>query len=416
MIRRLAVALGAAGAAVTMLAGSAAASTGGAYYAPDQAGYTATGAHFKEVSVNAWLPDASRFSREIGRLGLSLEMRTPAKVIDLTIYACTDSTCRPGGRPVTNRYRLAFKVYNRSTHAVICSSAIATSTCPQVNQAWNKARFASGHTVGLVLFYQQDPGFMMVTAGGQRYLDYEPGQRLLINQARIGVELGGTPWSTVPFRAPAREMRLASFGVPVGPPYEAEFSTYKGQTSCLNSWWTRHQVETTGNGTAGPVEARRMACPISAVTSGSTWNGNRPRRQAASLAWPAARPVWRGQRAHLPGRPGRALVCSIRTACRAATKLSSSWLYRGTEPVVQSQWGGAGASGVQRGLRPSPGRAGGSAAGARVLRRVQSSRTPRAAGRQQYGHPGPKALCRCAQFTSCAVFTASVSSAHPDSP
>jgi hypothetical protein len=70
------------------------------------------------------------------------------------------------------------------------------------------------------------------------------------------VELGSTPWSAVRYRAPARETRLASFGVPVGPPYEAEFATYKGQSSCLNSWWTRHQVEMTSNGTAGLVDAR----------------------------------------------------------------------------------------------------------------------------------------------------------------
>ena len=143
MIRRLVVALGAAGAAVAMLAGSAAASTGPAYYAPDQAGYTATGARFEVVEVNAWLPDASRFSREIGRLGFSLEMLTPALVIDLSVYACTDSTCRPGGRPVTNRYRLAFKIYKRSTHALICSTA--NSTCPGVPRAWNNARLAPGH-------------------------------------------------------------------------------------------------------------------------------------------------------------------------------------------------------------------------------------------------------------------------------
>ncbi len=56
MIRRLAVALGAAGAAVTMLAGSAAASTGPAYYAPDQAGYTATGARFQVVERQCLAP------------------------------------------------------------------------------------------------------------------------------------------------------------------------------------------------------------------------------------------------------------------------------------------------------------------------------------------------------------------------
>ena len=34
-----------------------------------------------------------------------------------------------------------------------------------------------------------------------------------------------------------RRRPAASFGIPVGPPYEAEFATYQGQSSCLNSWW-----------------------------------------------------------------------------------------------------------------------------------------------------------------------------------
>ena len=33
-----------------------------------------------------------------------------ALVIDLSVYACTDSTCRPGGRPVANRYRIGDSV------------------------------------------------------------------------------------------------------------------------------------------------------------------------------------------------------------------------------------------------------------------------------------------------------------------
>jgi hypothetical protein len=63
---------------------------------------------------------------------------------------------------------------------------------------------------------------MQAWAGDHQYIGYVPGQGVLINQARIGVELGSTPWTTVPFRAPTSELRLASFGVPVGPPYEAE--------------------------------------------------------------------------------------------------------------------------------------------------------------------------------------------------
>jgi hypothetical protein len=255
MIRRLVVALGAAGAAVTMLAGSAAASTGPAYYAADQAGYTATGARFKVVEVNAWLPDASRFSREIGRLGFSLEMLTPALVIDLSVYACTDPTCRPGGRPVTNRYRLAFKIYHRSTHALICSTA--NSTCPGVPRAWNNARLAPGHQAGLSLFYDHRNGALFAGAGRYAYNNYPANSGMVVNQVRVGVELGNTPWSAVPFRGPARETRLASFGVPAGPPYEAEIGTYSGQGSCLNSWWVRHELAMTSDGTSRPaVEAR----------------------------------------------------------------------------------------------------------------------------------------------------------------
>lgn len=259
MIRRLVVALTAAGvsaaAAAAMMTGSAAASTGPAYYSSDQAGYAATGAYFREIEVNAWLPDASRFSREIGRLGFLLEMRTPALVIDLSVYACTDSTCQPGGPPVTNRYRLAFKVYNRSTHAVICSTA--NSTCPAVPRAWNNARLAPGHRVGLSLFYDNQHGGLFAGAGGYSYGNYPADKGIVVNQARIGVELGSSPWSDVPFRAPSSEMRLASFGVPVGPPYEAEIVTYSTHASCLNSWWERHELEMTSDGTSGTaVEAR----------------------------------------------------------------------------------------------------------------------------------------------------------------
>jgi hypothetical protein len=265
---------------MTMLAGSAAASTGPAFYAPDQAGYSATGAYFSEVEVNAWLPDASRFSRELGRLGFSLEMLTPARVMDLSVYACTDASCKPGGRPVTNRYRLAFKVYNRSTHALICSTA-ATS-CPGVPRSWNNARLSPGRQAGLVLFYDPGNGDVEAGAGDQLYIGYAPGQGLLINQARIGVELGSTPWSAVPFRAPGRETRLASFGVPAGPPYEAEFATYKEHTSCLNSWWTRHQLEMTSSGGSGPaVEARpqglsNLGCDFGVYLE----------RQVAGQMWP----------------------------------------------------------------------------------------------------------------------------------
>ena len=70
MFQRMVTLLAVLGAAVTMTAGSAAASTGPAKHSPAEAGYAATGARFKEAEVNVTLPGASRFASEIGRVQL----------------------------------------------------------------------------------------------------------------------------------------------------------------------------------------------------------------------------------------------------------------------------------------------------------------------------------------------------------
>ena len=155
------------------------------------------------MEVNAWLPDASRFSREIGRLGFSLEMLTPALVIDLSVYACTDSTCRPGGRPVTNRYRLAFKIYQRSTHAA--DLLHRELDLPGSASRLEQRQACAGPPAGLSLFYDHRNGALFAAAGRYAYNNYPANAGMVVNQARIGVELGSTPWSAVPFRAPARE-------------------------------------------------------------------------------------------------------------------------------------------------------------------------------------------------------------------
>ncbi len=54
--------------------GSAAASTGSAYYSADQAGYVATGAKFKFAGGTVRLPDASHYARELGRVGVSIQL------------------------------------------------------------------------------------------------------------------------------------------------------------------------------------------------------------------------------------------------------------------------------------------------------------------------------------------------------
>ena len=70
------------------------------------------------------------------------------------------------------------------------------------------------------------------------------------------MELGATPWSTTPFRAPAAATRLAEFGVPTAPPAEAEIAADNGHGTCFTSWWAHHWVKMTRKGSSGgAVEA-----------------------------------------------------------------------------------------------------------------------------------------------------------------
>jgi len=230
------------------------------FYSPEQAGYAATGARFKVAEVRVKLPYASKFTRELGRVGVSVQLWSAAAVLDLRVSACTDTFCHPGGTPVTRRYSVALRVFSRSTGGLICSTS--NSTCPSVPASWNDARFAPGRTVELSLLYDHTNGFVDASVGipgtntGADYLNYSPGAGINFRQARIGMEFGPSPWSEIPFRAPASETFLASFWVPTRPA-EAELAPYSGNGGCFDSWWTSHRVKMTNDGTSGAaVEAR----------------------------------------------------------------------------------------------------------------------------------------------------------------
>ena len=74
MVRRIGLLLAATTLAVTGVAAAASASTGAPAYSPEQAGYAATGAHFKVAEVWVKLPDASRFAHELGSLSVSVQL------------------------------------------------------------------------------------------------------------------------------------------------------------------------------------------------------------------------------------------------------------------------------------------------------------------------------------------------------
>jgi hypothetical protein len=264
MVKRAGLLLAVISAAVIGTAGSAAASTGGPAYSKEQAGYSVTGARFSDVDVNVKLPDPGRFAAETGQVAFSVQLWTTHEVVDLRVYACTDASCLPGGKPADREYRLAFTRYSRSTRAVLCTTT--NSSCFATAASWNRARFHSGRTVGFQLLFEPKYDTFQASVNGQDYLGYEPPPGIVFNQARIGVEFGATPWTADPVRVPAHRTAVATFGVPVGPPYEAEFVTYSGESGCVSSWYAHHRVQMTSTGSAagrliaGPLGLSNLGC------------------------------------------------------------------------------------------------------------------------------------------------------------
>lgn len=267
VFRRLALLTATAGAVAVMATGAAAAGSGSAYYSPDQGGFAITGAHFKVAEVRVTLPDASHFAREIGRVGLGVQLWSTATVIDLRVSVCTDSACQPGGSPVTRKYRPVLRVFSRATGSLICSTG--DKTCPGTPSAWNSVRFSPGKSVDMSLFYDHSNGFLdagMEVVGGSSgvdYTGYSPGTGVVFGQARIAAELALSPWSTVSVRHPSARLKLAKFWEPSKAPFEAELGNDGRSSGCITGWWTRHKLKLTGNGTSsGTLDAQ----------PGSLWN------------------------------------------------------------------------------------------------------------------------------------------------
>ncbi len=261
LVARMAVAIaGMSIAALTIgsTAGSAAASTaqpersGPSLTSGEAAGYVVTGAHFANVSSWVRLPDPASFSREIGSLTISAQLWTASSVLDLKLTACTDSSCRPGGKPAEQKYHLEFDAYSRTTGALICSTAgTGSQRCPNVPRSFTRARFAAGRTVSLGLNYPIP--HQWVFANGYTY----PVQKgTVFTQARLGVEFGPTPFASASFRAPKSAVPVVTFDRPKPPPYFAEIVVEKGSAGGIAGWWTHHELRMTSGGSpGGHVEA-----------------------------------------------------------------------------------------------------------------------------------------------------------------
>jgi hypothetical protein len=231
------------------------------------AGYVVTGTRFRNAEISVRLPHASRVAPELGSVGVTIQFWTARTVLDLKVVACTDVHCRPGGRPVNRYYRPVFSVYNRKTRELICStSATGPLRCPHAPRAWSRLRFAPGTTLAFSLVYPPLYGSVFVGVsdgprGGSYYYDVPadaagtPTQDY--SQARIGVELGASPWAAVRLKRPRSAMPLVSFDRPPPPPYEAEIVNIKRKAGGIAApWWGHHEVRATATGSAAKTAAK----------------------------------------------------------------------------------------------------------------------------------------------------------------
>lgn len=244
-------ALGALGIVLTA-AGPALAATGPIVYSHEQAGYSATGNRFKLVDTTVKLPDPTAFTSNVAGFGLSVQLWSKTRVLVLGV---SNSTGTSGD------YSAAVAVYNRTTHALVCSTASPASPCPNVPTGWTsgKVSFPVGDTVELSIEYVRPIGVVFFDVFDHNvgiilgYGGYAPGTGKDYTQARAGAEFSAvSPWDgSFSFTAPAAETKLATFTNSLLETYSGHFSGFS------SSLFTHHKIVMTSTGTSsGTVEAR----------------------------------------------------------------------------------------------------------------------------------------------------------------
>jgi len=246
--RRAAPALIAAGAAVAAmlaLAVPAGASTGTTEISPEQAGYTATGAQFRNVTASVFLRNPGQYASEVSGYGNSIQLWSSDLVLVLGVSSSTSSTA--GFVP-------AAIVYDRSTHAVITETTGTTN-------------FPSGETVTERLHYD-------VATGAATFTAFDPAGRSFtatdtvaaaesFREARIGTEFGTDPW-TAPssYTPPANFTKIAVYN-------SVRLTSYSGHNATLISWWVNHQL--LANTNQNSISGDWVAIPTSLFNSGASF-------------------------------------------------------------------------------------------------------------------------------------------------
>jgi hypothetical protein len=223
---------GAAAAAVLGLAVPAGASTGTAQISPEQAGYTATGAQFKNVHTAVYLRQPSFYAGQVASFGHSVQLWSSGLVATVGLRASTSGS---GYTPYA-------EVFDRSGHQLLASDPGA-QWCDEDSFGCitTIGTFGSDEYVDIEISYDPARGFVHFGASdlyGKLYMlaSYQVGTGVSFTQARVGTEFGSTPWdASYSYTPPAQYTKIAAYG-------NVGLTTYSGHTSTLWSWWTHHKL------------------------------------------------------------------------------------------------------------------------------------------------------------------------------
>jgi hypothetical protein len=251
------ITLGAAAAAALALAVPAGAVTGTAEISPEQAGYTATGAQFKNVHAAVYLRQPSFYAGQVASFGHSVQLWSSGLVVSLGV---TGSTSNKVGN-----YTTYATIYDRGTHQVIASNPNA-QWCYEDHCSSGPANLdPSFH--GLAWGISYDPASGQLTMGGDTTegIDFSASYTVTgqsFTQARVGTDFGGTPWDgSYSYTPPAKAMKAATYS-------NVGLTTYSGHTSTLWSWWVHHKLLANTGQQSG---ADWVAVPTDLANSGASF-------------------------------------------------------------------------------------------------------------------------------------------------
>jgi hypothetical protein len=230
----------AAVAASLTMAGMASASTGAPRISPEESGYSATGAQFKNVGISVYLRNPEQYGAVVASYGHSVQLWSSSLVMVLGV---SDTTARYSAGA---GFGPAVALFDRNTHALLASSTNGTIPAQWrpaggSSQPWSPGNnFPTGTTVTERMRYDPAAGdvtFRATDPAGDRFTaTYQVGAGQSFTQARIGTEFGTDPWTAPAFTPPSKWAKIAVYN-------DARLVSYSGHVGTLDSWWFNHALE-----------------------------------------------------------------------------------------------------------------------------------------------------------------------------